>query len=147
MTPEAQKYLRTLFKEDSRKFFEINEDSRWEITSAVLNEIALTPDEIDYIRYFIKNGSPTLVIEFRPDHLPLPSNPSAIFINGKKIPDGVKLNLTGFIYDGQLRTSPDGTSENRLKFRLRKAEVEENYKECQEIMKYAEYKGWNLKKK
>jgi len=162
MTPEAQAYIRALLKEDSRKFFEINEDSQRGITSAVLNEIALTPDEIDYIRYFIKNGSPTLVIEYRPYEIGISSKPSSIFIDGKEIPVGIKLNLPGSIYDGQWTGSPIDVSfseldlkhaawsyfdETALYKKLRETEVAENYEECIEIQEYAEKKGWDLKKK
>ncbi len=128
MTSEAQKYIRVLLKEDPRKFFEVNEDHKNGITGAIFNEIALTSEEIINIQNFIKNGSPEIFIEFRSNCLPMPSVVFLPYAAFDKWP-----------------SSPDGTSENRLKFRLKKAELEENYEECQEIMKFANAKGWNLK--
>jgi hypothetical protein len=71
MTSEAQKYIRVLLKEDPRKFFEVNEDHKNGIASAIFNEIALTSEEIINIQNFIMNGSPEIIIEFREEYLRL----------------------------------------------------------------------------
>jgi hypothetical protein len=156
MTPEAQKYLRALRHKDSRKFFEIEEDTKHGITFCILNQSYLSGEEEENIWNFRDNGNPKIMIEFRdPEFHP---NSFSVSMNDferfpdpkldeffKTLDDAPLVFIHGDNFD-KWRTSPDGTNEDRLKFRLIKSEMEENYKECQEIMKYAESKGWDLKK-
>lgn len=164
MSPEAQKYIIELYKQDPRKFFEFTSNSRNEITAAILNERSLTPTEIEKIHYFIKNGAPTLVMEFRGDgfdyqHIFIDeslidrmSNPDEIEFAKRvaskplmvKFPNKkpVEINFTEL---EQKHIEWSWCSRNDLKIRLISAEMEENYEECAQLQKYAESKGWDLK--
>lgn len=154
MTPEAKIYLQELFIKDSSKFMELCGEYRKGITHAILNQAALTAEEINKLVSLAKNGSPTITIEYREGYVrtPIPSPgfkenenfgnhikdlKNYYFIKEKQKEDTKTISYSEFCPMGDI-------SKKRLEQRLREEEEIENYEMCNEILKYAKSRGIDL---
>lgn len=144
MTKEAQEYLLKLFKKNPYKFFEFNDDSKFGVSSAILDGDNLTTSEEEKIKYLILNGAPTLTIERR--HNQIFGEFPNLEYNCVPFKNPVLGYEFGFQKGKNIDTSFERMSKSRLRETLFAAEREENYEECAKIIKYAEGKGWDLNK-
>ena len=143
MTPEAQIYLKKLLDADSSKFLEICEEDRNGITSVILNQEALTAEEIDNLLYLAKNGSPTITIEYREDYdRGGPIHSHFFKANGNTCP---KPKIHFSFSESQIKEAGwSYLNEKQLLRELANAEANEDYKLCAEIMNYAKLKEIDL---
>jgi len=165
MTPEAERYLRSLVKENPSVIYEWLEQ-QGQIERVTLKFTEMSQKEIELALIFAKNGSPEITVEWREGDVVrrcISSNPSrSNGLNFTEIftdecqdlymvkPVSEKSFNNWFASGGNKKGGitviglNGDLSERRLKQRLLEEEAKENYEMCAEILKYAESKGFDL---